>query len=434
MVHVFYYSEGMDTPTPGRDIQRPDSSVADAFAALDHAHQQMLAAEVGELMALVAIADHYRLDAVADIGAGLERLVSYGHDGTPLIGEFLALEIGPLLGVSPAAAISRIGQALDLRHRLPRLWETTLSGRIRVFRAMQAVRLTSELTAAAAREVDEKLAEALPHQPWTRVMRSLPGWIAAADPVAAAEREERARGAQYVRVSKITDGRVNLWGQVDAEVGIAFDQLLDQIANTFPVTGDDRAADRDRRRAAALGVLARQGFGTDSLPSHSLVVHLNTADPGVAEVEGWGALLSQTLPRFLAGSRVVVRPIVDPTAIRPADSYQVPAEMRFALEQRNPVDVFPFATRPARRCDIDHTAPFQPGEPGQTRLDNLGPLSRYTHRAKTHGGWRLEQPAPGVYEWTSPMGYRYLVTADGSVRLAAPSVALLAHGDPELVG
>ncbi len=49
-----------------------------------------------------------------------------------------------------------------------------------------------------------------------------------------------------------------------------------------------------------------------------------------------------------------------------------------------------------------------------TRSSNLGPLSRRVHRAKTHGGWRLEQPEPGVFTWTSPHGLRYQVSPLGS--------------------
>lgn len=62
--------------------------------------------------------------------------------------------------------------------------------------------------------------------------------------------------------------------------------------------------------------------------------------------------------------------------------------------------------------------PDAPGvEPGQTCPDNLGPLSRRVHNAKTHAGWRVEQPRPGVFLWTSPLGYRYRVDPDGSHEL-----------------
>ena len=59
--------------------------------------------------------------------------------------------------------------------------------------------------------------------------------------------------------------------------------------------------------------------------------------------------------------------------------------------------------------------------PGQTRPDNLGPLGRRVHRAKTHGRWRVEQVAPGCYPWRSPEGFVYLVTPSLSLELHDPT-------------
>jgi hypothetical protein len=53
--------------------------------------------------------------------------------------------------------------------------------------------------------------------------------------------------------------------------------------------------------------------------------------------------------------------------------------------------------------------PDVPAPPGQTRPSNLGPLSRGEHRAKTHGAWTLDQPAPGLYLWTNRTGHRWAV-------------------------
>ncbi|NPC43708.1 HNH endonuclease signature motif containing protein [Nocardioides sp. zg-1230] len=76
--------------------------------------------------------------------------------------------------------------------------------------------------------------------------------------------------------------------------------------------------------------------------------------------------------------------------------------------------VFPWCTRPARRCDIDHVIPHDPDaaaegrpQPGPTHTDNLAALCRFHHRLKTHSPWRYEMVAPGVFEWTSPHGHRY---------------------------
>ncbi|MGB3954401.1 MAG: hypothetical protein WBL05_03830 [Brooklawnia sp.] len=156
------------------------------------------------------------------------------------------------------------------------------------------------------------------------------------------------------------------------------------------------------------------------------------AGTGVAHIDKWGPLLTEQLPKFLAGSKVIVRPIIDPATIGAVDVHDPTGAMRFAVEQRNPVDVFPYGTRAAANCDLDHTTTYTPGVEGQTHLGNLGPLSRFTHRAKTFGGWHLEQPEPGVFHWTSPAGYQYLVTADGTTRIQVPEAQAQAEeGAPE---
>lgn len=140
----------------------------------------------------------------------------------------------------------------------------------------------------------------------------------------------------------------------------------------------------------------------------------------MATVQRWGHVLLSRLRGLLDGCQVRVRPVVVGTTLPPVDGYQVPDAMRLALEVRNPVDVFPWGTRPASACQADHTIPYQPGVPGQTHLGNLGPLSSFTHRLKTHGGWTLTQPHPGIYQWRSPLGYEYQVTAAGTIRIGRP--------------
>lgn len=83
--------------------------------------------------------------------------------------------------------------------------------------------------------------------------------------------------------------------------------------------------------------------------------------------------------------------------------------------------MFPFGTCTSPKMDLDHTKPYVPmddgGPPGQTRFGNLGPMSRSSHRAVTHGGWQKAQPEPGYYLHRSPCGYIYLVTNQGTLAL-----------------
>ena len=61
-------------------------------------------------------------------------------------------------------------------------------------------------------------------------------------------------------------------------------------------------------------------------------------------------------------------------------------------------------------------------EPCQTRLDNLAPLTRPSHRVKTHGhGWTLASPSPGIHRWRTPHGYCFQRDAHGTTPLGKHS-------------
>lgn len=154
------------------------------------------------------------------------------------------------------------------------------------------------------------------------------------------------------------------------------------------------------------------------LPTSTLLVHLTDKTlidgEGLCRVEGVGPVTLAQLKRLLGNTRITIRPVVHPDGVGPVDCYEIPAAVRRAVLLRHPFEVWPYGTRPSRGLDLDHTRPYTfDGTRGQTRLDNLGPLSRKAHRAKTHAGWRLTQPEPGRYVWRSPLGRRYIVTTAG---------------------
>jgi hypothetical protein len=141
---------------------------------------------------------------------------------------------------------------------------------------------------------------------------------------------------------------------------------------------------------------------------------------GVARIEQVGPVTLGQVQRFLNRAECDIRllPVIDPTDTPPADGYDVPRRIREAMFLQTPASVFPWGANVSRRMDLDHTIPYRPpargGPPGQTAVDNLGSLSRAEHRLKTHGRWRLRQPAQGLYLWRSPFGATYLVTNAGT--------------------
>jgi hypothetical protein len=155
------------------------------------------------------------------------------------------------------------------------------------------------------------------------------------------------------------------------------------------------------------------------LPNATLYVHLSRESfdaaragrsRGVARMEGVGPVTIEQVREFLAHTHVSVRPVLDLAADHPVNGYEVPDRLREQVHLRTPAGVFPWSGLLPRGADLDHTVPYVSpdagGPPGQTRVANLGPMSRYAHRVKTHGrGWRHHQPVPGVFLWRTPHGY-----------------------------
>lgn len=158
------------------------------------------------------------------------------------------------------------------------------------------------------------------------------------------------------------------------------------------------------------------------LPSAILYVHLHESaletGEGVARMEGVGPVTIDQVRRFLGHTDVRPVQVVDVAGQEPVDGYEVPARIRQALHLRGSACVFPWATNVSRKKDAEHVKPYVPrsrgGPPGQTSMANLGWVSRFPHRLKTHGRWRLREPTPGVFEWRSPHGYWWRVDHDGT--------------------
>jgi hypothetical protein len=91
--------------------------------------------------------------------------------------------------------------------------------------------------------------------------------------------------------------------------------------------------------------------------------------------------------------------------VRQSASYVWPTALRHLIEIRQRTCTAPGCRRPAARCDIDHTVPFDRG--GRTCECNGAPLCRRHHRAKQAPGWHLTQDHPGVMTWRLPSGRGY---------------------------
>ena len=145
--------------------------------------------------------------------------------------------------------------------------------------------------------------------------------------------------------------------------------------------------------------------------------------------------------------RLVTDPVSGILTDYSTTTYQPGKVLRQAVIARDETCSFPQCDRHGRWADLDHIVPFDHGldpatrpfgAPGQTRAQNLQPLCRAHHLAKTHHGWTpVRDPATGVTTWTAPTGHLYTrpptITdptdtpgTTGLARLPAPAVGTTA--------
>jgi hypothetical protein len=103
-------------------------------------------------------------------------------------------------------------------------------------------------------------------------------------------------------------------------------------------------------------------------------------------------------------ARLKIEPIQAGTCThaRQVPGYRIPARLHHLVKIRQRTCINPACTRPAVKCDDDHTIPYDQG--GKSCECNVGPACRGDHRTKQAPGWRLEQPSPGVFVWHLPNG------------------------------
>jgi hypothetical protein len=91
-------------------------------------------------------------------------------------------------------------------------------------------------------------------------------------------------------------------------------------------------------------------------------------------------------------------------------AYRPPPRVAEFVVARDRTCRFRSCRRPAEQCDLDHVIPYHEG--GLTCACNIGGQCRLHHQLKQHPGWKLTEPKPGVFRWTTPAGRTYVVDPD----------------------
>lgn len=498
-------------------FERPDPASTDASACADvlaglvveqrsvGARRLAYAAHWADLHGPTA--DEATGSASSDASAREVRFRPGGSDGTPAVSEFAADELGALLEMTTVSGANLIADALDLRHRHPRLWDAVMSGQVDDWKARKVVRATAagELTLRLARQVDAETVDAVVGLPFTRAMNVVAARILAADPERAEQLRRIDEERRYVSVGRSQEnGLRTVIARTTAGEAARIDAMVAHLAGLLAAHGDSDLV--GVRRAKALGLLANpaqaclllageaspdpartsrgaepgpcagaeplfamteasEGATTDTAPTAvrlgielgkvlaglgsdvwdrlrpRTALYLHVAEEAVrgyvpagecvVRVEGpgpaAGPITTAQLKEWLATDHVVVKPVLDPSGQTPVDAYEIPERHRESTILLNPFEVFPFGTRHSRAADLDHTTAYREQEPGQTRPENLGPLGRGHHRAKTLGGFSLHQPLPGLYLWRTPTGHWFRVDHRGTRSLGRRTPDIIAQ-------
>ncbi len=450
-----------------------DLSALDAMATLSYVETARAAADRAEVEILHAAAHWADLHgeparSTSPLLPGSEKLVRFGGDGTPAVAEFAPAELGVVLATSSSAAERLVGDALDLRHRLPRLWGRICAGAVKPWIGRRCAEATRHLSADTVAVVDCRIAKYAHSLSWGRIEAIIQACWMECDPDAAAEADERAQGSLGVWVKDHQPGEAGtgeIFIRAEAPDAWRFNASIGGLATGLGTLGDNRPV--DVRRAAAVGILADPQHAldlfadidtatgqleppsdpessdpqvpvettsparrpVDTRPDVTLYVHLTdealVTGTGVARVEQVGPVTLDRVRCWLGHANVVVKPVIDLNDQVPVDAYEIPDRIREAVHLVIPVDCFPYATSTRRTGDIDHTIAFvkpdEVGPPGQTGVGKLGPITRFHHRVKTHGDWHVVQPFTGVFVWRTPHGRYYLVDHTGTHQ-ALPAV------------
>src|SRR5680860_735468 len=462
-------------------LQLEDLSGRELLDEVDVLHRRQLETGVRVLQLVSEFARQHGGGSVDPERArlpGRERAVRLGGEGTRLVAEFAPSVLAARLQLSAYAGSRLVADVLDLEYRLPRLWARVQALEVAEGHARFVARKTRNLSPEEAGYVDARVAPSADGRvSWTRFETLVEASIIAADPDSAAAREQAAARDSFAKATRSTEhGMRGFYVRADFATIARIDATVAFLARALQGMGDTSGLDQRRVKAVlimanpvqAVKILAAyaawqrgettqndstesQATGGDSTDGGSTMPTVSTEpqrfDPtqaaelldeakllpavwlfvrlaggAVGRVEGAPPVTSEWVRRQLGGRcRFKITPVLDPLDQVPVDAWEIPDRHRQAVHLLTPPDIFPFASNTTRAMQVDHTIPWSKrrsdrGEK-QSRVGNYGPMTGFHHRIRTHGGWAVRQPFPGVYLWRDPYGATYLVDHTGTRRM-----------------
>jgi hypothetical protein len=248
------------------------TTTLDAAAILADVREARKAENAAAARVLADAVAWARLHVVDDLDDAATVLVEGGRDtgipiagpGAPLVSDFAVAEFASALGLSAASGRTLVGLALELAHRLPRLWDRVQDGHLAPWRARRIAEETLQLSPEAAGYVDAQLAPFAHKTGPAQTLRLVETAIATFMPEFAAERRERAADQRYFTIDHDQvsfTGTSRVHGELDLADALDLEDAVAAGAQQLADLGSTETL--DHRRAAAVGMLARGELALD---------------------------------------------------------------------------------------------------------------------------------------------------------------------------
>ncbi|HEY1135025.1 MAG TPA: hypothetical protein VGE77_10640, partial [Nocardioides sp.] len=263
-----------------------------ATALIDAVRETARTARAAEAAAFVAVGDwadaHTSDAAVGDpIGAlgewldpehaetlAGDQFLELGGPGAPVVAEFCIGEIAAIRGCSFDAARRLVGDAVELRHRLPRVHARIVAGEVEVWRGRRIAQQTRALSFDGARFVDAHIAYAASRTTTGDIDRLVAEAAARFDPeILEAERLDADAGRHVTidlaglayrdPLTGTLRGTVDVTGSLDLADALDLERAVAHVAGQLADLGS--TDDLDVRRSIALGEIARRSDGIEVL-------------------------------------------------------------------------------------------------------------------------------------------------------------------------
>ncbi|KRF17870.1 hypothetical protein ASG90_05935 [Nocardioides sp. Soil797] len=340
-------------------------------------------------------------------------------------------EFALAIGLSHEAGDRLIHEAMELRHRLPLVWERLARGEITAWRARRIAQMTIGHPDDVAAHVDAAVVNVAHKVGLITLERLIDEAMLKLYPEQREQEQIEELDKRHVDLdsnfSHTGLARMQISG--DMKDVLDFNDKINQISQILNGLGVPES--HDVRRAMAIGILADPAAALDLIngtadstsrrPSKkmTLVVHISQdAIEGTGIVgrleKGRVPLLVQQICDWAGrdDTHLTVTPVIDLAGHENVEQYELPDRLKARIDARDHICVFPYCSRAAKRCDHDHRVPHEQG--GASCECNVAALCRRHHRMKTHRGWNYTVLEPGAYLWRSPAGRVYFRDNTGS--------------------